>query len=151
MQKRGVSPDGVSYSTFVHACVTSGDATKAEVWLERMIAQGSADGEPNAFCYNAVVQAWARQGDAERASHWLSQAIEAKAEPTTMSFSGVISAWKKAGDFKTSAKWIEKMGAAGLRSSRGGSVSPQSAANYRQGMSGSNVAKGRVQPTQLSH
>jgi len=146
MGKNGVKPDGVSYSTLVHACITARDAARAQKWLEKMIVEGSADGEPNAFCYNAVVQAWAKQGDAERASHWLSKAIADKADPTNTSFTSVISAWKKVGDANEVEKWTRRMNAA-LRPSRADASFPETfgMANSR-GTAGPSQTRGRSRP-----
>lgn len=95
MQKHGVKPDCVSYSTLVHACATSGDAVRAKGLREKMNAEGFESGKPKAFLFNAVVQAWAKQGIAEGASHWFSRMVKARARSTTQSLVSVISVWKQ--------------------------------------------------------
>ena len=51
MAKAGIAPNAISYSTVIHAHAMSGNAAKAQVWLDKMKQHGiSAD----AISYNSV-------------------------------------------------------------------------------------------------
>ena len=62
-----VPTDVISFSSLLHACAKSGDMSRAEAWLRRIVEQGV---EPNAICYNVVIHACVRGGHRDRAAQW---------------------------------------------------------------------------------
>jgi len=66
--REGIAPNMVSYSVLLNVCAKSGDADRAERWLQAMYSAGII---PNEVCYNNVIDACAKCGQAERAESWL--------------------------------------------------------------------------------
>ena len=70
-------------NTFLHACAKSGDMSRAEAWLRRIVEQGV---EPNVICYNVVIHACVRGGHRDRAVQWTDRLAARGLVPTVNTF-----------------------------------------------------------------
>jgi len=113
MQSQGVSPDTVSYSTVIHACVRVQKPVRAEYWLNEM----TRNNEPaSAFCYNSVIQAWANANDVAKAEKWLSKAFELQVEVSGNSCNNFVNSCIRAGELKKAENRLTEMSRNGVAS-----------------------------------
>ena len=78
MKLWGIEPDGVSYSTAIHAWAMAHDAPRAEHWFQELCRSGAATGQTSPFCFDSVRQACARAGYVARATCGLQDALNAR-------------------------------------------------------------------------
>lgn len=70
MEKRGLEPDVVSFTTVINAHARAGNTQEAQAWLDAMVTRGKA---PDSYACNAVCAAHARVGDAAAAMRCLAR------------------------------------------------------------------------------
>ncbi|CAE8645742.1 unnamed protein product, partial [Polarella glacialis] len=92
MERHGQPPDGDVCSALCTAWARTGDLTKAEGWLLRLL---QAHLVPQAKAFNTLVTAFAKAGKADRAEFWLSRQLEVGLAPSISSYNDVIKAKAK--------------------------------------------------------
>jgi len=127
---KGVSPDSVSFSTVIHACVMAQEPRRAEQWLEEMCKERSISQEQSgAFCYNSVIQAWVKVGKSAQAAKWLTASIEKGVEASASCFAGVVGTFMKAGELEQAEYWLATMESRGVPAPPSGAGCHEAVAN----------------------
>jgi pentatricopeptide repeat protein len=100
-----LEPTVTTYTTLIGASAKSGQITRAEFWMARMVDQGV---KPNVVSFAAVIDACAKSGDPTRAVHWHEQMVSLGVLPNSHIYASVISAFAHVGDASSAEAWLER-------------------------------------------
>lgn len=92
MRRANCSPDRITYSTLIKACVAKGQIARAIGLLDEMAQMGMSD----VFAYNTIMAGLAKMKQWKQMNHFLLRMEEENLEPDLMSYSHVITACVRA-------------------------------------------------------
>jgi pentatricopeptide repeat protein len=96
----------VTFNCLINACAQCGDAKRAEMYLNKMLA---ADLRPTLTSFNTLLNACVKGGCIDRAEHWIRTMPSHGVSPCGVSYSTLINACVAAGDTSRAEDWMSVM------------------------------------------
>merc|ERR1719476_943648 len=91
----GVEANAICYNQVIHACVRSGDAQRAALWIDWMTERGVS---PTVRSFNTMMSMHVKAGNTAEATRWFNKMLSAGLEPDVVSYNTLIAACAKAAD-----------------------------------------------------
>lgn len=113
MDRLGISPDLVCFTTMIDAWATVGDANKARLCFQRMTRYHKI--QPDAVTYGALIKAYARAAEPAKAQAVLAEMAQAGVEPDVTQWTAVVAAWCSARQMAEAVRVKNRMVELGLR------------------------------------
>lgn len=106
MDKLGVKPDVITYSTIMNAWSTAGFMEKCREIFDDMMKVGI---KPDAHAYSILAKGYARAREPEKAEELLTAMIRSGVRPNVVIFTTVISGWCSTGKMENAINVFDKM------------------------------------------
>lgn len=111
MEKSGVKPDVITFSTIMNAWSAAGYMVKCREIFDNMVKAGI---EPDAHAYSILAKGYVRALEPEKADELLNYMIDSSVHPNVVIFTTVISGWCSAGSMECAMTVFQKMCKCGI-------------------------------------